>query len=111
MRKHHPEQEEQSVETLRGHFKLIEEQVNNTLTLLFKLPEIARQLKPTDLPSWIPKVPSLVCIVLYCIVLYCIVLYCIVFGLKPFSCTLQYLTLVLAYLSEMLLGATVLLSK
>ena len=106
MRKHHPEQEEQSVETLRGHFKLIEEQVNNTLTLLFKLPEIARQLKPTDLPSWMPKVPSLVCIVLYCIVLYCIV-----FGLKPFSCTLQYLTLVLAYLSEMLLGATVLLFK
>ena len=60
VRKHHPDMEKEAVDSLRDHLKLLESKANDTLHLLFTLPQVARQLKPDDLPVWIPPLPALV---------------------------------------------------
>lgn len=58
MQKHHPEKAEESREALQNHLKNINNLVNESMILLYKLPEIARQFQ-IDLPDWIPKPPAL----------------------------------------------------
>ena len=59
VQKHHPEKVEESREALQNHLKNINNLVNESMILLYKLPEIARQFQ-IDLPDWIPKPPALV---------------------------------------------------
>lgn len=59
IQKHHPEKAEEARQSMQNHFKLINKLVNESMILLYKLPEIARQFQ-FDLPDWIPKPPALV---------------------------------------------------
>ena len=59
VQKHRPEKAEEAREALQTHLKLINNLVNESLILLYKLPEIARQFQ-VNLPDWIPKPPALV---------------------------------------------------
>lgn len=59
VQKHHPDKAEESREALQNHLKNINNLVNESMILLYKLPEIARQFQ-FDLPDWIPKPPALV---------------------------------------------------
>lgn len=59
VQKHHPEKAEEAREALQNHFKGINKLVNESMILLYKLPEVARQFQ-FDLPDWIPKPPALV---------------------------------------------------
>ncbi|KAL9964038.1 hypothetical protein ACROYT_G027612 [Oculina patagonica] len=58
VQKHHPEKAEEAREALQNHFKGINKLVNESMILLYKLPEVARQFQ-FDLPDWIPKPPAL----------------------------------------------------
>lgn len=58
VQKHHPDKAEESREALQNHLKNINNLVNESMILLYKLPEIARQFQ-IDLPDWIPKPPAL----------------------------------------------------
>ena len=59
VQKHRPEKAEEAREALQTHLKLINNLVNESLILLYKIPEIARQFQ-VNLPDWIPKPPALV---------------------------------------------------
>ena len=59
MQKHHPEKAEELREALQSHLENINNLVNESMVLLYKLPDIARQFQ-LDLPDWIPKPPALV---------------------------------------------------
>lgn len=58
VQKHHPEKVEESREALQNHLKNINNLVNESMILLYKLPDIAREFQ-LDLPDWIPKPPAL----------------------------------------------------
>lgn len=59
VQKRHPEKAEESREALQNHLKNINNLVNESMILLYKLPDIAREFQ-LDLPDWIPKPPALV---------------------------------------------------
>lgn len=56
--KHHPEKAEEARESLQNHLKRINNLVNESMVLLYKLPDIARKFQ-MELPDWIPKPPAL----------------------------------------------------
>lgn len=57
MKKHHPKKAEEIRGILQEHLRLINEHVNQSMVLLYKLPEIARQFR-FILPDWAPKPPA-----------------------------------------------------
>ena len=59
VQKHHPEKAEEARESLQNHLKHINNLVNESMVLLYKLPDIARKFH-LELPDWIPKPPVLV---------------------------------------------------
>ena len=59
IKKHHPVKIEEARATLQSHFKGINKLVNESMILLYKLPDVARRFQ-LDLPDWIPKHPALV---------------------------------------------------
>lgn len=58
IKKHHPVKIEEARATLQSHFKGINKLVNESMLLLYKLPDVARRFQ-LDLPDWIPKHPAL----------------------------------------------------
>lgn len=58
VQKHHPEKAEEARESLQNHLKRINNLVNESMVLLYKLPDIARKFQ-LELPDWIPKPPAL----------------------------------------------------
>ena len=59
VQKHHPEKAEEARGSLQNHLKRINNLVNESMVLLYKLPDIARKFQ-LELPDWIPKPPALV---------------------------------------------------
>ncbi|RMX60703.1 hypothetical protein pdam_00006820 [Pocillopora damicornis] len=58
VQKHHPGKAEEARESLQNHLKRINNLVNESMVLLYKLPDIARKFQ-LELPDWIPKPPAL----------------------------------------------------
>ena len=59
VQKHNQEKADEARGSLQNHFKAMNKLVNESMILLYKLPEVARQFQ-LDLPDWIPKHPALV---------------------------------------------------
>lgn len=58
VQKHNQEKADEARGSLQNHFKAMNKLVNESMILLYKLPEVARQFQ-LDLPDWIPKHPAL----------------------------------------------------